>query len=407
MNASARLFVLAGLLGAVTVSPFLRAESGDVQGSRDYPGLPRIPGFVISDYTEDNPASFDFPVAHPTSLDADNVDTVRVRGHRYVIRYEYPGDSPPSLLQTQQFYEKLATRQGFEVVKSGAIHDVTETFHLDRKGHELWVYLDPAITINMLTIVEGKGEVVPQVPSAPPPPPPPPLSSPVPPDVIAPPETVLPAPAPPPPPLPESKPEPAQIGPAAAPPPMPASKTEPEPAVTDESLYSTLEHKGRVVLPVAFLPGQPDLEADSAPLILTVITMLQKHPGLRLEIDGFTDSTGDPRRNQRLSERRAEAVRALLVEGHIEQSRLDAVGLGGDQPVADNDTPEGRAKNRRIELALLKDTPPPLALAPVVATEKPVAEPPASKPTPPPASTTDETPSYHRTAPNGVNYYPQ
>src|SRR5271155_1153495 len=78
-------------------SPTLRAGPGDVESSRDYAGFPRPPAFVITDYDEDNPAEFDFPIAHPLPDDADHVETVHVRGHRYVIRYELgPAGSAPS-----------------------------------------------------------------------------------------------------------------------------------------------------------------------------------------------------------------------------------------------------------------------------------------------------------------------
>jgi outer membrane protein OmpA-like peptidoglycan-associated protein len=430
MSTCARLLYFPGLLAAVLASPLLRADPGDVAGARDYVGLPRIPGFVITDYTEDNPAAFDFPVAHPTSLDADHVDTVRVTGHRYVLRYESLSDmQPPSLLQTQQYYEKIATREGFALAKSGAVHDVTETFHLVRDGHELWVYLDPAITINTLTIVDGKGQILPPAASVPFPAPPP-LPSLIPPGVTAPPDVPPPATEP-------SEPLPSLVPPgvstppdveattpdlpplpslgppdATAPPDAPAPTPEPSPPpadatsaaapdVSDESLYSALEEKGRVVLPVTFLPGKPDLDANSAPVIVSVVAMMQKNPDLQLEIDGFTDSTGDAGHNQRLSAERAATVRDLLVAGHIPENRLVAVGLGGAQPVADNDTPEGREKNRRIELALRTDATP----APA---EPDVVEQAPDKPAPTDDSDTDNQPPpvFHPPAPNGVNYYP-
>jgi outer membrane protein OmpA-like peptidoglycan-associated protein len=427
MSTCARLLYLPGLLAAVLASPLLRADPGDVAGARDYAGLPRIPGFVITGYNEDNSAVFDFPVARPTSLDADHVDTVRVTGHRYVLRYESLSDmQPPSLLQTQQYYEKMAAREGFTMAKSGAVHDVTETFHLVRDGHELWVYLDPAITINTLTIVDGKGQILPPVASAPPPPPPP-LPSLIPPGVTAPPDVPAPTtePSEPLPSLvppgisappdveattPELPPLPS-LGPpdATAPPDVPAPTPEPSPqpadttsapapGVSDESLYSALQEKGRVVLPITFLSGQPDLDPNSAPVIDSVVAMMQKNPALQLEIDGFTDSTGDPVINQRLSAERAETVLDLLVAGHVPENRLVAVGFGGAQPVADNHTPEGREKNRRIELALRTDSSP----APDVVEQSP------EKPAPADDSDTDNqpAPAFHPSAPNGVNYYP-
>jgi OmpA-OmpF porin, OOP family len=82
--------------------------------------------------------------------------------------------------------------------------------------------------------------------------------------------------------------------------------------------------------------------------------MLDGHPDLRLRIEGHTDDTGNPDSNRTLSERRADAVKAFLVAEHgIDEDRLETAGLGPDQPVAPNDTPEGRQQNRRVELVRL------------------------------------------------------
>jgi hypothetical protein len=182
-----------------------------------------------------------------------------------------------------------------------------------------------------------------------------------------------------------------------------------------------LKEKGRVALPVTFLSGRPDLDVNSAPVIVNVIALLQKHPDLQLEIDGYTDNTGDPQSNQRLSAQRAATVRDLLVAGHIPESRLVANGLGGSEPVADNDTPEGREKNRRIELSVLTEPPPATVVAeqspaeqalpdPLVAEESVAKESPPRKPAPddsaPEESVTNDSRPFHAPAPNGVNYYP-
>ena len=81
--------------------------------------------------------------------------------------------------------------------------------------------------------------------------------------------------------------------------------------------------------------------------------MLRQYQDLGLRIEGHTDNTGDDASNKTLSQSRAEAVRDYLVEQGIDASRLEAVGLGEEQPVADNNTEEGRAQNRRVELVRL------------------------------------------------------
>jgi len=80
------------------------------------------------------------------------------------------------------------------------------------------------------------------------------------------------------------------------------------------------------------------------------ILTLYKEPNILIE--GHTDSTGTKERNQKLSEERAGAVMGYLVEKGVAETRLTAVGLGPDKPIADNKTKEGKAKNRRVDLVI-------------------------------------------------------
>jgi outer membrane protein OmpA-like peptidoglycan-associated protein len=77
---------------------------------------------------------------------------------------------------------------------------------------------------------------------------------------------------------------------------------------------------------------------------------MKKNPGLKMHIKGFTDSTASDEYNLGLSEKRAQAVKAYLEQKGIEASRFTIYGFGKTNPVSSNDTPEGRAKNRRAEL---------------------------------------------------------
>jgi outer membrane protein OmpA-like peptidoglycan-associated protein len=92
------------------------------------------------------------------------------------------------------------------------------------------------------------------------------------------------------------------------------------------------------------------LKPESAAVIKQAANALEKNPNLKLEIDGDTDSTGNPQHNKELSQKRAEAVRSVLIaQFGVDASRLTAAGFGADKPIASNDTPEGRAQNRRVE----------------------------------------------------------
>ncbi len=92
----------------------------------------------------------------------------------------------------------------------------------------------------------------------------------------------------------------------------------------------------------------------SYPALDRVINFMNKNPDIRVEIDGHTDSVGSDAYNQRLSQARAQAVVEYLVKHGISRDRLVAKGFGETKPVAPNDTPEGRAKNRRVEFKILE-----------------------------------------------------
>jgi len=83
-----------------------------------------------------------------------------------------------------------------------------------------------------------------------------------------------------------------------------------------------------------------------------VARVLTQYTDTRVNIAGHTDSTGDAAYNQRLSERRARAVGGYLAQAGVAQSRLAISGYGESQPVASNDTEQGRAQNRRVEITL-------------------------------------------------------
>jgi outer membrane protein OmpA-like peptidoglycan-associated protein len=76
------------------------------------------------------------------------------------------------------------------------------------------------------------------------------------------------------------------------------------------------------------------------------------HPGLKLEVEGHTDSTGSDEFNQALSEQRANTVRGYLIQQGLSADAVTARGFGKTAPVADNSTAAGRQKNRRVELVV-------------------------------------------------------
>ena len=116
------------------------------------------------------------------------------------------------------------------------------------------------------------------------------------------------------------------------------------------ALKQQLDADGRVAIQVNFAVDKADILPESRPQIEQVLALLRDDPALSLSVEGHTDATGDADHNQRLSQARAQSVMAALVEQGIEAERLQAAGFGQSRPMADNDTEEGRARNRRVEL---------------------------------------------------------
>jgi len=105
-----------------------------------------------------------------------------------------------------------------------------------------------------------------------------------------------------------------------------------------------------VIKGVNFDTARSDIKPNSYRYLDEVAAILTNNPGLKVEIQGHTDNRGSADYNQNLSERRANAVREYLVGKGISPNRLTASGYGFSKPAASNDTPEGRSRNRRVEL---------------------------------------------------------
>jgi outer membrane protein OmpA-like peptidoglycan-associated protein len=106
---------------------------------------------------------------------------------------------------------------------------------------------------------------------------------------------------------------------------------------------------------VLFDTGSYTLKPGAREKLAKISGILLAHPGLTLQIEGHTDSVGSDDFNQQLSERRADSVRDFLAEQGVASSSITAKGFGKTQPVASNDTAEGRQRNRRVELVVNGD----------------------------------------------------
>lgn len=108
-----------------------------------------------------------------------------------------------------------------------------------------------------------------------------------------------------------------------------------------------------VLRDVVFETGRADLKPGAAERLRPLATYLQANPNVRVRIDGHTDAQGSDAYNQSLSDRRATTVRAALATMGVGGARIEAVGHGESQPVADNRTAAGRQQNRRVEVTLV------------------------------------------------------
>jgi len=100
---------------------------------------------------------------------------------------------------------------------------------------------------------------------------------------------------------------------------------------------------------VLFDTGKYSLRTTAREILARLAGIVLAHPGLRLQVEGHTDSTGSEEFNQELSEQRAGATREFLVQQGLSEDSITAVGFGETMPTADNSTAEGRQKNRRVE----------------------------------------------------------
>jgi len=128
-----------------------------------------------------------------------------------------------------------------------------------------------------------------------------------------------------------------------APPPPPAPAPPPPPAPRKAEPLVTLHG-------AQFDFNKATLKPSAKPVIDQAVKVMKDKPDLKVSVEGHTDSIGSATYNQKLSERRAMAVRDYMVSQGIDAARITVRGFGKSKPIATNDTEEGRAQNRRVEI---------------------------------------------------------
>ena len=114
------------------------------------------------------------------------------------------------------------------------------------------------------------------------------------------------------------------------------------------------EHGCSKLRPVFFEFDRFNLQARYHPNLDIVVSTLKQNPSLKIQIHGHTDNIGTPEYNMSLSEKRAQEVKWYIVNAGIDESRIAIIGHGATKNRASNNTPDGRAQNRRVEIVVLK-----------------------------------------------------
>jgi outer membrane protein OmpA-like peptidoglycan-associated protein len=127
------------------------------------------------------------------------------------------------------------------------------------------------------------------------------------------------------------------------------NSSSPGPEISMHTLQGELDSLAPTVREnVVFNSGTARLTSDAEQTLNRIVEVLQRYPSMKVEVEGHTDNVGREAVNEQLSIDRAESVRQYLVSQSIDASRLIAVGYGSRLPLVDNDTSEGRKRNRRV-----------------------------------------------------------
>ena len=121
-----------------------------------------------------------------------------------------------------------------------------------------------------------------------------------------------------------------------------------------EQMKLDLDQKGMVTLYVNFDTNKSDIKSDATPVLDEIYKLLSTNADLKISIEGHTDNVGDKQHNKQLSESRAKSILDFLLKKGINSNRLKSLGFGDSKPIAENNSEENKALNRRVELRKMK-----------------------------------------------------
>ena len=137
----------------------------------------------------------------------------------------------------------------------------------------------------------------------------------------------------------------------------PAPKPEPKPEPTPEpknEMMKELDSKGVInIYGIYFDTGKWKVKPEGYPIIDQLVGYMKDNQKIRIMIEGHTDNVGSPASNKTLSQKRAESIKDEMVKRGIDPGRIETLGLGASQPIADNSTADGRTQNRRVTVKKL------------------------------------------------------
>ncbi len=291
------LLGLGMILSAICVAPPVRAEE-DASGCKDHPLFNRMPGYRINSCETKLFDAREFPASGALIADNKPVKAEVVEGVQTYIVYDAPGESKhASGLQIQRNYQNAVKAAGGVVIAEYGAEDSGKQLNDDT-----WGAGDRA---TVLKLSNGGKEIWARV-------------------------------------------HPYNGGGGYA---LYIGERE---AMTQDivanKLLEKINKEGTISLYINFDTGKATIKADSFAQLDQVVAALKNASTLKLEISGHTDSVGAAESNLALSDSRAKSVMKYLTDKGIVASRLSAKGYGQVNPVADNRSDEGRAKNRRVEL---------------------------------------------------------
>lgn len=120
-------------------------------------------------------------------------------------------------------------------------------------------------------------------------------------------------------------------------------------------IYLTPKGETIVLNHLIFAQGKADIDPKSYGELDEVVQMLKENAQMEIRLEGHTDNVGNPKANMELSQNRVDAVKKYMVSKGIAKNRIETKAFGGSQPLRNEMTPEARAKNRRVEMRILKD----------------------------------------------------